>query len=351
MVEKKARKRAADFMDGADAEKPINTKKQKSVKIVEPVPEVEAVEEEDLGGALLTGFDSDGSDDAKDEGLDVENLGGIPNYKKTKKKLRKAEEKGGPDKPGTVYIGRVPHGFFEQQMREYFSQFGDITRLRLSRNKRTGASKHFAFIEFKLEEVAKIVAETMDNYLMFGHILKCKFAPDESLHPNVWKGANTKYRKIPHAKLEQARLTAPQSEEKWRQRNEREQKRRDKKARLLKDKMGYDMPQATLADPATAIEANKLLASDAPKAIENGDADQHEAPTLPLQSPEPEPQPESSVPQKKPSADSDAGPSDTKKERLGESGQVRREKKGKKTEVTKQKSAGNDIKRTSKKAK
>jgi nucleolar protein 15 len=35
-----------------------------------------------------------------------------------------------------LFVGRVPHGFYEDQMRAYFSQFGDVTRLRLSRNKR-----------------------------------------------------------------------------------------------------------------------------------------------------------------------------------------------------------------------
>ena len=37
----------------------------------------------------------------------------------------------------------------------------------------TGRSRHYAFIEFKNAEVARIVAETMDNYLMFGRMLKC----------------------------------------------------------------------------------------------------------------------------------------------------------------------------------
>jgi nucleolar protein 15 len=37
---------------------------------------------------------------------------------------------------GVVYLGRIPHGFYEEQMRAYFSQFGDISRLRLSRNKK-----------------------------------------------------------------------------------------------------------------------------------------------------------------------------------------------------------------------
>lgn len=36
---------------------------------------------------------------------------------------------------GVLYLGRLPHGFYEAQLRAYFTQFGDVTRLRLSRNK------------------------------------------------------------------------------------------------------------------------------------------------------------------------------------------------------------------------
>ncbi|KAJ3050622.1 MKI67 FHA domain-interacting nucleolar phosphoprotein [Rhizophlyctis rosea] len=123
--------------------------------------------------------------------------------KKERKKARKAAgEKEVPSTPGTVYLGRVPHGFYEKEMRAYFSQFGEVTNLRLSRNKKTGASKHFGFIQFTSQEVAKIVAETMDNYLMFGHLLKCKYVPEDKLHPDTWKGANKKFRVIPHNKIQ-----------------------------------------------------------------------------------------------------------------------------------------------------
>ena len=62
----------------------------------------------------------------------------------------------GKDKKDTrakvVFISKVPHGFFEDQMRSYFGQFGEVTRLRLSRNKKTGKSKHYAYVEFKHPE-------------------------------------------------------------------------------------------------------------------------------------------------------------------------------------------------------
>merc|ERR1712100_976084 len=73
-----------------------------------------------------------------------------------------------------LYIGHVPRGFYEEQMRGYFSQFGEVTRLRLSRNKKTGKSKHYAFVEFKHPEVAQIVAESMNGYLLFESVLKVR---------------------------------------------------------------------------------------------------------------------------------------------------------------------------------
>ena len=38
----------------------------------------------------------------------------------------------------------------------------------------TGRSKGFAFIEFECDEVAKIVAESMNNYLLFNKLLQCR---------------------------------------------------------------------------------------------------------------------------------------------------------------------------------
>jgi len=89
---------------------------------------------------------------------------------------------------GVIYISHVPHGFYEKQMREFFNQFGTVTNLRLGRSKRTGRSCGYAFVEFKYHEVAKVVSETMNNYLMFDKILKCSLVPKERVSPAIFKG-------------------------------------------------------------------------------------------------------------------------------------------------------------------
>eukprot|EP00270_Netrium_digitus_P014989 TRINITY_DN5183_c0_g1_i3.p1 TRINITY_DN5183_c0_g1~~TRINITY_DN5183_c0_g1_i3.p1 ORF type:complete len:272 (+),score=87.48 TRINITY_DN5183_c0_g1_i3:107-922(+) len=100
-----------------------------------------------------------------------------------------------------IYVGRIPHGFYEDQMAEFFGQFGKVTRMRLSRNRRTGKSKHYAFVEFEVPEVAKVVADAMHNYLLFGSMLQVKLVPPADVHPALWKGANRSFKVRPWQKI------------------------------------------------------------------------------------------------------------------------------------------------------
>ena len=43
-------------------------------------------------------------------------------------------------------------------------------------------------MEFKYEEVAKIAAEAMHNYLMFDKLVKCELVPQDRRSPAVFKG-------------------------------------------------------------------------------------------------------------------------------------------------------------------
>mmetsp|Transcript_22656 Transcript_22656/g.52882 ORF Transcript_22656/g.52882 Transcript_22656/m.52882 type:complete len:325 (-) Transcript_22656:104-1078(-) len=92
-------------------------------------------------------------------------------------------------KPGVVYLARVPKGFEENQMRTFFKQFGVVTRIRLARSKKTRGFKGYGWVEFQREDVAKIVAESMQGYLLAGKTMKCNLVPEDKLHPDTFKGA------------------------------------------------------------------------------------------------------------------------------------------------------------------
>ncbi|KAJ5570421.1 uncharacterized protein N7459_009851 [Penicillium hispanicum] len=252
----------------ASKAKKVAEESEEEDKFSEPADsgdEVEDEGEDDQTAALIKGFESSGDeDDSGDEGYNPSKpVPKIPDSKKAQKKImkqQKQKEGDAPEQPGTVYIGRIPHGFYEHQMRAYFSQFGEITRLRLSRNRLTGRSKHYAFVEFASTTVAKIVAETMDNYLMYSHILKCKFVPQEQLHPEIWKGANRRFKRTPWNRIEKKRLEKGKTREKWSKRIDQEQRKRQAKVDKLKA-LGYeiDLPQLRGVEDVPVQEAPKAI--------------------------------------------------------------------------------------------
>ncbi|KAM4859448.1 MKI67 FHA domain-interacting nucleolar phosphoprotein isoform 2-T2 [Thomomys bottae] len=100
---------------------------------------------------------------------------------------RAAKKKQDDLSPGVIFVGHLPKGIEEDQIQAYFSQFGTITRFRLSRSKRTGNSRGYAFVEFESEDVAKIVADTMNNYLFGDRMLVCRYMPPEKVHEDLFK--------------------------------------------------------------------------------------------------------------------------------------------------------------------
>ncbi|KAJ2695679.1 nucleolar protein [Coemansia sp. IMI 209128] len=170
---------------------------EESADVVQLEEDSDASESEIDEDALLAGIKGSESDVSESEGEeDVFRSGqgkiDIDGKASSIIRARLDKLKKSKGKPGVVYIGRIPHGFYEEQMVGYFKQFGTIKRLRLSRNPKTGRSRHFAFIEFAHHEVARIVAETMNNYLMFERLLKCVVVPEDKVHPQLFVNRNAK---------------------------------------------------------------------------------------------------------------------------------------------------------------
>ncbi|SNX85804.1 related to NOP15 - protein involved in 60S ribosomal subunit biogenesis [Melanopsichium pennsylvanicum] len=155
-------------------------------------------------------------------------------------KLRKSKSSSSSSNtPGVLYIGRLPKGFFENQLKAYFSQFGHVTRLRVSRNKKTGASKHYAFIEFEDKDVADIVQETMHNYLIDGRLLQVKQVSKDKIHPELWVGANRKFQKVPTDRIERVVRSRQKTQEQQQRTNDRALKRQQERRAKLQ-KLGID---------------------------------------------------------------------------------------------------------------
>ncbi|KAI2642081.1 hypothetical protein GGS21DRAFT_501054 [Xylaria nigripes] len=248
-----------------DSQPSASIKKRKEEKPAQDDEENEASESDTEAQALAKIVDSDA--EADDAGPDEEiKASELPKVSKDVSKVPTSEN----DEPGVVYIGRIPRGFYEHQMREYFSQFGQVNKIRMSRNKATGQSKHFAFVEFAELGVAEIVTKTMDNYLLSGHILKVKLVPKSQIHEKLWVGANKRFKKIPWNKMAGNNLKKPLSESTWTEKISKEEAKRSERAKKLLE-LGYEFEAPKLksiqdaGDGAAALEAAK---DDAPKTIE-----------------------------------------------------------------------------------
>ena len=71
-------------------------------------------------------------------------------------------------KYGIIYIGHLPKGFNEDELKKFFSQFGEISKLRVARSKSTARPKGYAFLQFAEKKVAEVAAKAMNKYMMFG---------------------------------------------------------------------------------------------------------------------------------------------------------------------------------------
>lgn len=215
-------------------------------------------------------WDSDSDSEqapAFDSKQDFVTLEALPESKKQKKKAaKKAKQIGLPDVSGDVstggnssstkqsnviYLGRIPHGFYEKQMMGFFKQFGVVKRLRLSRNKRTGNSKHYAFVQFEEIEVAQIVAKTMNEYRLFDHTLSCHLVPPHAVHERMFVGANKTFKPLPWTSIARNQHNAEKSYEHALAQNKRLVKKENAKRQAL-EALGiqYDFPGYAAQVPA-----------------------------------------------------------------------------------------------------
>lgn len=91
------------------------------------------------------------------------------------------------DLSDVIYLGHIPHGFFEVQLKSFFKQFGIVRKLKLFRSPKTGGSRGFAFIQFESIETAQIVAEAMHGYMLHDRQLVSHIILKSKHHDGMWK--------------------------------------------------------------------------------------------------------------------------------------------------------------------
>lgn len=105
------------------------------------------------------------------------------NLKNKKVNKEKLNEEGS----SVVYLGHIAHGFYENELKKFFSQFGKVIKIKLVRSLKTGGSRGHAFIQFQTPEIAEVVASTLDGYFLLERQLVCHVVPVEKIHEGLFK--------------------------------------------------------------------------------------------------------------------------------------------------------------------
>lgn len=100
-----------------------------------------------------------------------------------------------PSQRGILYVGHLPKGFNENELREFFQQFGQVTKLRVARSKKTARTKGYAFLEFQEAPVAAVAAKAMDKYIMFGRQLDVHVMNET--HHEMFRDGNRDWKFVP----------------------------------------------------------------------------------------------------------------------------------------------------------
>lgn len=70
-----------------------------------------------------------------------------------------------------LYVGNLPYTMSEDDLRNLFSQYGEITNVTLIIDRMSGRSKGFGFVEFSTDEAATAAAEATNNMEFDGRAL------------------------------------------------------------------------------------------------------------------------------------------------------------------------------------
>lgn len=120
----------------------------------------------------------------REEEEDQQDVKRSKNDSMTKKSSKKGKKKSGDS--CVVYLGHVPHGFYEKEMRNFFQQFGTVVKLKHFRNPKTKRSRGYAFIKFDSPSVAEEVAESMNGYFLHDRKLVCEIVPIDRQHEGMF---------------------------------------------------------------------------------------------------------------------------------------------------------------------
>jgi RNA recognition motif-containing protein len=71
-----------------------------------------------------------------------------------------------------IYVGNLSFKVSNQELMEVFEKFGDVTSAKVIKDRETGRSKGFGFVEIENEAAAQTAIDTLDGTEIKGRTVK-----------------------------------------------------------------------------------------------------------------------------------------------------------------------------------
>lgn len=78
-----------------------------------------------------------------------------------------------------LFIGGISWGLDWQEIKDIFKEYGEVSFVKVIKDRETGKSKGFGFVEFATVEEAVAAKEAMDGAELDGRTIKVDFAQDK----------------------------------------------------------------------------------------------------------------------------------------------------------------------------
>lgn len=93
-----------------------------------------------------------------------------------------------------IYVGNISRETSDGELRQAFEEYGEVTSVNIIKDKFTGASRGFGFVEMPNKEEADNAIKNLDGQRMNGRVLNVAEARPRTENRRENKG-NTGYRK------------------------------------------------------------------------------------------------------------------------------------------------------------
>ena|SRR5689334_15615375 len=96
-----------------------------------------------------------------------------------------------------IYVSNIPYQTTEEELREAFASFGNVSSARIIKDKLTGKSRGFGFVEMANDDEAKAALEGMNGAELSGRKINAREARPREENPNRGGGGQGGYSSRP----------------------------------------------------------------------------------------------------------------------------------------------------------